>query len=265
MNMIHKKTTSGIHYFISDNTIDRYDRTILFIHPAFTDHHSFDDQIAFFSQDYRVLTMDLLGHGLSQGFKTNQKIDDTYKHIHELLVMEKIDQIHLVGVSIGSLLAQDFANRYPQMVLSLSSLGGYDVSNYDQSIEKAQKKQQVLFMLKALFSIKLFSKSNAKVSAYTKTAQEKFYQMNCHFKRRSFGYLSTLGNIMNQEQSIHSFPLLIMVGEHDIDIAKTLANKWAVDTNSQLHTIQDAGHCANMDNPKDFNYELKQFIDESNI
>ena len=33
-------------------------------------------------------------------------------------------------------------------------------------------------MLKAMFSIKAFAEDNKKIAAYTKEAQEKFYQMN---------------------------------------------------------------------------------------
>jgi len=41
-------------------------------------------------------------------------------------------------------------------------------------------------MLKAIISIKWFAKSNKLISATTTEAQEKFYQMNIRFKKRSF-------------------------------------------------------------------------------
>ena len=37
---------------------------------------------------------------------------------------EKIGKIHMVGVSLGAVLAQDFANHYPDMVKSLACFGG---------------------------------------------------------------------------------------------------------------------------------------------
>ena len=261
MELKHKQTSSSIHYFVNgDNNSDKKE-TILFIHPAFADHRAFDEQVNFFSNDFKVITMDLLGHGLSQGFKTNEKIHETYKHINEILANENIKKIHLVGVSVGALLAQDFANKYPEKVISLSSLGGYDVSNYDSSIEKSQGKEQIGFMVKALFSIKLFSKSNSEITAYTEQAQKKFYQMNILFKRRSFTYMTSLSKIMNQNQSEHKFPLLIMYGEYDNELAITLAKDWSSNSQgSKLIPIEDAGHCANMDNPKKFNQVLLNFL-----
>lgn len=264
MEIKHKHTASAIHYFVSENNPSEEKGAILFIHPAFADHRAFDEQVSFFSTDYKVITMDLLGHGLSQGFKTKEKIHDTYKHIDEILANENIQKIHLVGVSVGALMAQDFANKYPEKIASLSSLGGYDINNYDSSIEKAQRKEQIGFMLKALFSIKLFSKSNSEISAYTEQAQKQFYRMNMLFKRRSFAYMTSLGRIMNQNKSMPAFPILIIYGEHDNDLAISLSKAWYSNSKgSKLITIKDAGHCANMDNPQGFNQAIMNFLQEN--
>lgn len=266
METSHKHTSSSIHYFVSENNSTETKGAILFIHPAFANHQAFDEQVSFFSNSYKVITMDLLGHGLSQGFKTKEKIHDTRKHIKEILINENIPQIHLVGVSIGALLAQDFANKYPERIASLTSLGGYDINNYDSSIEKSQRKEQIGFMIKALFSIKLFSKSNAEITAYTEQAQKKFYQMNMMFRRRSFNYMTSLGKIMNQNKSIHKFPILILYGEYDNDLAITLSQAWFLNSpGSKLISIKEAGHCANMDNPKRFNQVIMNFLQEARI
>lgn len=66
METKHKQTSSSIHYFVSENSGVKSKGTILFIHPAFTNHQAFDEQIGYFSNEYKVITMDLLGHGLSQ-------------------------------------------------------------------------------------------------------------------------------------------------------------------------------------------------------
>lgn len=38
--------------------------------------------------------------------------------------IEKIHKINLVGISVGAVLAQDFANKYPSMIDSLTCIGG---------------------------------------------------------------------------------------------------------------------------------------------
>ncbi|MHB8130173.1 MAG: alpha/beta fold hydrolase [Mobilitalea sp.] len=260
MNTKHKIINSTpIHYYVSG---ENHHNCILFVHPAFADHRAFDKQIELFSKKYKIITVDLLGHGQSQNIKTNGGIDNTSEHIKEILEIEGVQKLHLVGVSIGSLLLQDFANKYPDKVLSLCAVGGYDINNYDKGIEKEQGKQQLAFMLKALISIKWFSQSNALITAITKKAQKDFYEMNKLFKRRSFKYMATLEKIMNQFQTQRNYPLLLLCGESDNELAIKLSKQWnKSEENSVYYTISKAGHCANMDNPIEFNTVLMKFLD----
>ena len=43
--------------------------------------------------------------------------------IFEILKVENIEKVHIVGVSLGAVLAQDFANHYPNSVNSMASNG----------------------------------------------------------------------------------------------------------------------------------------------
>ena len=260
MNVEHKIMNSiPIHYYVSG---ENDHSCILFVHPAFADHRAFDKQVEFFSKKHKIITIDLLGHGQSQDIKTGGGIDNSAAHIMEILEIEGIEKLHLVGVSIGSLLLQDFANKYPDKVLSLCSIGGYDINHYDKGIEKEQGKQQLLFMVKALISIKWFSKSNSLITAMTEDAQKDFYEMNKLFKRRSFRYMATLGKIMNQFQTQRNYPLLLLCGDSDNELAIKLSKKWnEFEKKSVFSTISKAGHCANMDNPVEFNTVLIKFLD----
>ena len=175
---------------------------------------------------------------------------------------EKIEKINLVGVSIGAVLVQDFANKYPRKVSSLTCIGGYNTNNFDKSLQKSNTKQQMKMMLKAMFSIKAFAKDNKRISAYTKEAQEKFYQMNLEFKKSSFKYLATLGKLVNKYQTQRrDYPLLIGVGEYDNDMAKKAALIWhESELNSEYVEFFGAGHIVNMDTPEQFNRVLKKVI-----
>jgi hypothetical protein len=88
---------------------------------AFSDHRAFDQQIEYFSKDYKVITVDLIGHGFSKANKSNNKIDASSVHIKKILESEGHDRVDLVGVSMGSLIAQYFALQYPDKVKSLYS------------------------------------------------------------------------------------------------------------------------------------------------
>lgn len=244
-----------IHYWINDS---KSNSAILFIHPAFANHTCFDDQLDYF-KNYRVITMDLIGHGKSIGKGT---IADTKERIKQIMNQEKITSINLVGISIGAVLVQDFANKYPNMVSSLTCIGGYDINNFDQTLQNGNTKHQMKMMLKAMFSIKGFAEENKKISAHTKEAQEKFYQMNLEFKKSSFKYLASLGKLINKCKNLkRTYPLLIGVGEFDNEMAKKASKTWhEKEQESKYIEFQGAGHIVNMDTPDQFNKALKQII-----
>ena len=182
--------------------------------------------------------------------------------LNEKLETEKIDKINLVGVSIGAVLVQDFANKYPSKVSSLTCIGGYDNNNFDKDLQKGNTKQQMKMILKAMFSIKAFAEDNKKISAYTNEAQEKFYQMNLGFKKSSFRYLATLCKLVNKYKTQkRDYPLLIGVGEYDNDMAKKASITWhKSEPDSEYMEFSGAGHIVNMDTPEQFNKILKKVI-----
>lgn len=246
---------TAIHYWINGTESEI---AIIFIHPAFANHTCFESQLDYF-KNYKVITVDLIGHGKSIGKGT---IEDTALYINQIMESEKITKINLVGVSIGAVLIQDFANKYPEKVASLTCIGGYDINNFAKEIQSDNSKEQMKMMFKALFSIKAFAKDNKKISAYTKEAQEKFYQMNLEFKKSSFRYLATLGTLVNKHQTpVRDYPLLIGVGEHDVDMAKKASMMWhSSEPNSIYREFSGAGHIVNMDTPEQFNEALEKVI-----
>ena len=116
----HKTLTVNeniIHYYVSGK---KSNPAILFIHPAFSDHSCFYKQVDFFSQEFRVITIDLIGHGLSEVRNNKDKIDNSTEHIFEILNAENIEKLHIAGVSMGALIAQHFALKHPDKTLSLT-------------------------------------------------------------------------------------------------------------------------------------------------
>ena len=89
---------------------------ILFIHAAFVNHRMFQPQIDYFQDKYNILTLDIIGHGQSTKTRKGDSIDKMSAWINEILKAEKIERIHIVGISLGAVLAQDFA--YSRLLVS---------------------------------------------------------------------------------------------------------------------------------------------------
>ena len=249
---------SPIAYYIDDSAKKEW---IVFIHAAFVDHRMFEKQFEFFKGKYNLLAVDILGHGKSIKTKKGDSIENMSDWINQIFEKHNITKAHFVGVSLGSVFIQDFANKYQSKVLSLVCFGGYDINDFDAEKQKGNSKQQMKMMLKAMFSIKWFAKDNKKISAFTQNAQEEFYKMNIQFKKKSFMYLAKLQNIINKfPKKKREYKLLVGCGEHDIPAEIEIVNEWAEKEKCEKVILQGAGHCANMDKPNEFNDCLANFL-----
>jgi pimeloyl-ACP methyl ester carboxylesterase len=106
-----------------------------------------------------------------------------------------------------------------------------------------------------------FRKYTAKVSVINESEQIRFYGSTKHFTRKSFTVMSGLDKMIENRDVQRNYPLLILSGEKDNELALKMAKQWhEEEPNSKMFIIQNAGHCANMDNTADFNNLLKNFI-----
>ena len=259
MNKLHLDNSPITYY--TDTTAGSGSDWIVFVHAAFADSSMFKRQFEYFSGKYNIIAIDVIGHGGSLAACKGDGIEKTAYWLSCIFQKHGIAAAHLVGVSLGAVLIQDFANRYEDRVLSLACFGGYDINNFDTKAQRANSKGQMGMMLKALISVKWFAQSNKRISAYTAQAQQEFYDMNARFPKRSFRYLAGLNKLINKFPSKpRKYPLLVGCGEHDIPMELTIARVWASKERCSPAVIQGAGHCANMDNPDRFNSVLQNFF-----
>jgi pimeloyl-ACP methyl ester carboxylesterase len=234
---------------------------VLLIHAAFVDHKMFRTQIEYFSDKFNIIAIDIIGHGQSLATRKGDSIIKMSDWMKQILLNEKIEKAHLLGVSLGAVLVQDFANHHPEMVKSLACFGGYDINNFDIKLQKGNGMAHMSMMLKAIFSIKWFAGANKKISAYTAGAQDEFYEMNIKFHKKSMLYLAQLNDMVNKHKpNPRYYPLLIGCGEHDIPMELTAIKMWSdSEPNCEAVIFKDAGHCVNMDVPHEFNAAIEKF------
>ncbi len=254
----YKLADSPITYYITGR---KHREWLLFLHAAFVTHEMFSAQVEALQDKYNLLLVDMIGHGQSTDTKKGDNIDKMSGWIRRIMEKEGVDQLHVVGVSLGAVLAQDFANHYPDAVRSLACFGGYNINHFDKGMQKENAAAQMGMMFKAVFSVKWFAKANKKISAHTTQAQDDFYQMNLRFKKKSFRYLASLNHMVNQYRTgKRAYPLLIGCGEFDIPAEIAAVKAWQEEEpDSHLVIFKNAGHCANMDVPQEFNRVLEAF------
>lgn len=251
-------SNSPIVYYVSGTNHQEW---VLLLHAAFVDHNMFRRQVEYFQDRYNVLTLDIIGHGSSTETKRGDSVDHMSLWIADILREERIEKIHMAGVSLGAALAQDFANKYPEKVKSLACFGGYDINHFDSAAQKKNGGAQSRMMLRAVFSVKWFAQGNRKISAYTPQAQQEFFEMNRRFPKKSFLYLASLNSMVNAHPGgPRPYPLLIGCGRHDIPGELSNLEQWkAREPDCEMLVFENAGHCVNMDVPEKFNAALEKF------
>lgn len=124
------KKNSGQFIMIGDNRIRYFEEgegeTVLFIHGIGQAMYTFRKNVHALSQYCHVVTVDLLGHGLSDKPDIDYTIDDFSSMIYDFTQAMALENITLLGFSTGAVIALDVAQKHPELVkrLILLSPGG---------------------------------------------------------------------------------------------------------------------------------------------
>ena len=102
---------------------------LVLIHEGIADSRMYDDQFDALARHYRVVRYDLHGFGRSG---TPDRAYTHHEALHALLHHLSIDRAALLGMSLGGIVAIDYALTYPTKVAALlllaSGIGGYPIS-----------------------------------------------------------------------------------------------------------------------------------------
>lgn len=100
-------------------------KTIVFVHGWTCDESSWREQVPVFEKNYRVITLDLPGHGKS-GSPTNGPLTMELfaKSIEAVRVEAKAGKIVLVGHSMGTPVIREYARMYPANVAGMVPVDG---------------------------------------------------------------------------------------------------------------------------------------------
>jgi 3-oxoadipate enol-lactonase len=93
----------------------RQERTFVFVNSLGTDLRIWEDVVAYYGTDYRLLRYDLRGHGLSDAPPAPYSIDDHVDDLAALLDTREIKGAVVVGLSVGGMVAQGLAARRPEL------------------------------------------------------------------------------------------------------------------------------------------------------
>ena len=137
--MIFQVENKNVHASDAGQGIDPKKQTIVFLHGSGMSHIIWSLTEQFFSnQNFNVLSIDLPGHGNSDGpcINTIEKITDW---LEKAFIQLNLNDLFLIGHSQGCLEILEFAHKYPTRIKKLIFVGGsYKMPVHPDLIELAK-------------------------------------------------------------------------------------------------------------------------------
>jgi pimeloyl-ACP methyl ester carboxylesterase len=100
-------------------------QSVILVHGWTCDESSWDAQVPVLSRKYRVITLDLPGHGKSDPPKDGKFSMTVFARAVEAVRAEaKVDKVVLVGHSMGTPVIREYARLYPKHVVGLVPVDG---------------------------------------------------------------------------------------------------------------------------------------------
>ena len=254
--MINAKDSKNTFYILDKKT----DVPIVFIHGVGLNHKIWEPQINVFENTF--LAYDILGHGKTPLDKENLSFDDFSNQLINLIDELNIRRIHLVGFSIGSLIARNFASKYSDRLESLILLCSI--------FRRTEKQQQIV---KDRFELAKKSKSLSKqalkrwfTDEYLEKNPNTYNKISSILEQNSMENFLKIYELFVNHKDDEQFEkiktkTLIMTGEGDVGSTPEMSiNLSKVINNSNVKIISKGKHLCSIECADDVNMAIKKHI-----
>ena len=239
---------------------------IVFIHGVGLTKEIWQPQIDFF-KDNNLLTYDLIGHGDTPLEKTQLNFKDFTEQLLNLIDELNINKIHLIGFSLGSLIARHFASEYNDRLSSLTLHG----SIYKRSLEQKRVIENRFELIKTndLASKKMslrrwfseeFIKNNKEIYDKIYSMLDKNDQKNLLKAYKLFVFYEDDDDMINKIKA----KTLVTTGQFDVGSTSEMAKNLSTQIkSSKFIEIKNGKHLCNIECAEDFNKTIELFVDQN--
>lgn len=255
-----------LHYFtyLNANTT----KWVSFIHGAGGSSSIWFRQIRAFRKEFNVLVLDLRGHGnskfaLKDTFKEDYTFDVITDDIIEVLEHLKITKSHFIGISLGTILIRNLAEKRQDLVESMV-LGG--------AILKLNVRSQILMrvgnifksvvpymVLYKLFAFIIMPRKNHKESRILFAREaKKLYRKEFIRWFKLTAEINPLLRLFRVKDI--QIPTLYVMGAQDHLFLPSIKRVVKDHITSSLYIVENCGHVVNVEQPEDFNTKTISFL-----
>jgi 3-oxoadipate enol-lactonase len=239
--------------------------TLICLHGIGGDDESFSPQSIALSDQYRVIAWNMPGYRGSL-FIENQSFEMLCESLLNLLQALNTGPVHLVGQSIGGMLAQEFTHRHPEFVKSLVLIATTSVfGGRDESFKQAFLQARLKPLNEGKNMMELATETVPQITGSKVTENVS----NAAIKSMSAVPVDTYRNILkclvtfNRREELADIqcPVCLIAGNEDTNAPSATMKKMSDKlSNSEYHELQGCGHLVNIEMSDDSNRIIRQFI-----
>ncbi|KAF2331137.1 alpha/beta fold hydrolase [Flavobacterium ginsenosidimutans] len=237
---------------------------IVLLHGFLENKKMWKEYVDFFAEKYRVITIDLLGHGETDCLGYVHKMEDNADVVNEVLEHLKIGKAIILGHSMGGYVGLAFAELYPEKIQKLVLLNSTSKEDSEEKklnrtrAIKAVKQNYVSFVSLAIAN--LFSENNR-----TRLAEEIEKVKAEALKTPLQGIVASLEGMKirkDREELVRKnlFPILLILGKKDPVLNYEESLSQIEDTTAELVSFED-GHMSQIENKEALKTILLDFFE----
>jgi pimeloyl-ACP methyl ester carboxylesterase len=249
----------------------RYDVTgtgpaLVFVNGAALNFSSWDDQVAEFARDHRVIRYDLRGFGKSTGHADRTAEPDDLRILLDSL---GVRSARIVGLSRGAMVAATFAVRWPERVDALVLYGVGAPPDFPTQPDAAGRRERLAHIVRnhGLDSLKQFmgTRPNAWIPPNRPDAHERIRKAMADYDAREVLDPRPPSNRVAPatiaELARLRMPVLLIHGDHEMPLQLAVADTLERHIPGVRRVvIANGGHGAHFAQAEAFNRELRAFL-----
>lgn len=233
---------------------------LVLLHSLGTDLHLWDLQMPRLIERYRVIRLDIRGHGLSAIDAIKFSMSDLADDVIAALDYLHIDTFYVAGVSIGGTIAQWIGFRIPKRVLGMIIVDTALVNAAPPGLWRARAEDVFQHGIEHL-EMGILSKwvtPRFLDSPYADGMKQMLRRTTVEaFAGCSYAIADTDLTSMN----IPGVRAVVVRGSEDQLTPPDYAQRLAIKRNAQLHTLDGAAHLPNFEQPEALTNEIIAFIE----
>lgn len=255
--VLSAKSSDGVN--ISYYEYGQGDKTLVFVHGWSCDSRYWNEQVEYFSKDYRVITIDMAGHGNSGSDRDRFTIDAFGQDVAAVLETANVQRAVLIGHSMAGSVIMKAAALKPNKVLAVVGIDtmqdmGRKVTDEEKAMYLNPMKED--FKKNAQSFVRSMFPANADKSLVAQVAQD----MSSADKRVALSAITEYFNNSDEELVKKlNIPVKCLNADlwpNNVERNKSLAKDY------ELVLMKGYGHFIMLEAPEEFNTKLEALIEK---